>query len=136
MRKPSFNPRRGLMFFVSAAIFLIVGIFMGVHMAATKDFLLTPVHAHVNLLGWVSSALMGLFFAQRRSVSSDRYVIVQFTVYTVGLVLMLIGLAGMLLGHKTFALGLIPGTPLTVIGVLLFAFAVVRAFRAAEPEEN
>ena len=34
-----------------------LGIYMGMH----EDFTLAPVHAHINLLGWVTLALYGLY---------------------------------------------------------------------------
>jgi len=37
----------------------IVGIVMG----ATMDFTIAPAHAHLNLIGWVTMALYGTFYA-------------------------------------------------------------------------
>jgi hypothetical protein len=33
----------------------------GILMAIAQDFTLAPAHAHLNLLGWVTMALYGLF---------------------------------------------------------------------------
>ena len=32
-------------------------------MGATEDFTLAPAHAHLNLIGWVTMALYGTFYA-------------------------------------------------------------------------
>jgi hypothetical protein len=34
----------------------------GLVMGTTQDFTAAPAHAHLNLLGWVSMALMGLYY--------------------------------------------------------------------------
>lgn len=40
----------------------IAGMALGIGMGLSQDFSLTPVHAHVNLLGWVSMMLYGLYY--------------------------------------------------------------------------
>jgi len=42
-----------------AAVYLTAGVMLGIHMGKSHDFVLAPVHAHVNLLGWATMALMG-----------------------------------------------------------------------------
>lgn len=55
-------PRLPLFFIIAAAFCLLVGVCLGVLMGIQHDFHLAPVHAHLNLLGWTSLALMGLAF--------------------------------------------------------------------------
>lgn len=45
-----------------AVFYLIVGVSLGLFMAASHDHSMFPVHAHLNLLGWVSMCLFGLFY--------------------------------------------------------------------------
>ena len=45
-----------------AVTYLLVGGALGVFMGATEKFQFAPVHAHINLLGWVSMALAGLIY--------------------------------------------------------------------------
>jgi hypothetical protein len=49
-------------FLLLAAIMLLFGVLLGIHMAMSKDFQLVPVHAHANLVGWASMALFGLTY--------------------------------------------------------------------------
>ncbi len=49
-------------FLFLSSLMLCVGVAMGIIMASTKDFSLSPVHAHANLLGWASMALFGLTY--------------------------------------------------------------------------
>ena len=39
----------------------LVGMSLGVWMGANQDFVLRPVQAHINLLGFASMMLFGLF---------------------------------------------------------------------------
>ena len=47
--------------FVGAALCGLSGISLGIWMGMHEDFTLAPVHAHINLLGWVTLALYGLY---------------------------------------------------------------------------
>lgn len=45
-----------------ATLYFIAGVALGIHMAASHDYAIAPVHAHVNLIGWVSLALAALIY--------------------------------------------------------------------------
>lgn len=49
-------------FLLIGVIYLVVGIGLGSHMGASGDHTLSPVHAHINLLGFVSMTLFGLAY--------------------------------------------------------------------------
>jgi hypothetical protein len=55
-------PKIDVSFILLAVLCLIAGIAMGIVMGASHDFRFTPVHAHLNLLGWTSLALFGLVY--------------------------------------------------------------------------
>ena len=44
----------GLKWIKMAALYLLVGVGLGIHMGKSHDFTLMPVHAHANLLGWAT----------------------------------------------------------------------------------
>jgi hypothetical protein len=48
--------------FIVGASAGMVGMALGIDMGISQDFSLTPVHAHLNLLGWVSMMLYGLYY--------------------------------------------------------------------------
>jgi hypothetical protein len=48
--------------FLLAAITVTVGMCLGIFMGINQDFTLAPVHAHLNLLGWVSLFLFGIYY--------------------------------------------------------------------------
>jgi hypothetical protein len=49
---------RFMLFAIAAGV---GGMTLGFGMGVTQDFRLAPAHAHMNLLGWVSMFLYGLF---------------------------------------------------------------------------
>ena len=49
-------------FLLLAAIALSIGVGMGIYMGIVHDFMLSPVHAHMNLVGWASLALFGIVY--------------------------------------------------------------------------
>jgi hypothetical protein len=54
--------RLPLYYVIAATICLLIGVLLGIWMGIAHDFQMAPVHAHLNLLGWTSLALMGLVF--------------------------------------------------------------------------
>ena len=55
--------RIGLYFLGLASLCLLGGVAMGIYMGTTHDVQLSPVHAHLNLLGWASLALFGVAYS-------------------------------------------------------------------------
>lgn len=47
--------------FIVAALAALGGMGLGIFMGLAQDFTLAPAHAHLNLLGWVTMALYGLY---------------------------------------------------------------------------
>lgn len=47
--------------FVYATMCVIVGMCLGIWMGVSEDHTLGPVHVHLNLIGWVSMAVIGLY---------------------------------------------------------------------------
>jgi hypothetical protein len=64
--------RVDLSFLLLGSLMLIVGVVLGVVMGATHDFQLSPVHAHVNLVGWASLALFGLTYRAYPAMGQSR----------------------------------------------------------------
>ncbi len=52
--------------FQAAVLLVLVGMAWGIAMAASGDHSTHPAHAHLNLLGWVSLFLFGLFYHLHR----------------------------------------------------------------------
>lgn len=67
-----------LLFLVTAAACMVAGVALGLGMGIAHDFTLGPVHAHTNLVGWASLALMGLTFRAWPELAEGRLAGVQF----------------------------------------------------------
>lgn len=45
-----------------SVLYFATGVSIGIYMAITNDFAIAPVHAHINLIGWVSLTLAALIY--------------------------------------------------------------------------
>ena len=112
----------GVMWIKAAVVYFIMGIGLGIYMGASGDHVLIPVHAHFNLLGWVSLALIGLIYRQFPKAGSHRLATVQFWLHNVGLLVAMVLLIGLLRGNT--ALDPLIGVASLVIGASVILFAI------------
>ena len=89
----------GLNFLRIATLYLIVGVLMGFVMGITEAFQYAPVHAHVNLLGWASLALVGVIYHLYPAAAETRLARVHFWLHNLGLPVFMVSLAVMLAGN-------------------------------------
>lgn len=112
-----------------AAIYFMVGVTLGVYMGMTHRFAQIPVHAHINLLGWVSLGLIGAIYHLKPQAAQTMLAKAHFVLHNVGLPVMAGGLY-MLLGGNHGA------EPIVGIGSLLVAAGVlcvgINLFRHAD----
>ena len=73
-------------FFKTAIVWLILGIAAGLQMAISGDHGAFPAHAHINLLGWVTSAIFGGYYALNPAKAARKIAMVHYGLYNVGLV--------------------------------------------------
>ena len=111
-------------FVVSGIVLGIIGMLLGIHMGIGQDFALAPVHAHINLVGWVSLMLFGL--AYRTGIAkSDRWATVHFWVALLAAVLFPLGIAVAVMQQQP-ALAIF-GSLLALLSMILFLVNVLRA---------
>lgn len=102
----------------------MIGMLLGIGMGIKQDFTLSPVHAHLNLVGWVSLVLFGLCY--RAGVArQDGWAAVHFWVATAGVVLFPIGIFISVTRDQP-AVAII-GALLTFASILLFGVNFLRA---------
>jgi hypothetical protein len=122
----SFAARLPAACFKLASFTAIIGVTMGVYMGVAGDHSLAPVHVHLNLIGWVSLFLFGLYYRSHPD-TRGRMAVAQVSLTGVGYVTMLGGLAGLLLtGNQTFLPLAIVGSLLVWAGFALFFIIVAR----------
>ena len=90
-------------FFVIGGLYLLVGIAMGMVMGATADFTLAPLHAHINLLGFVLMTLFGLIYHVFPQMAGNVLAKAHFWMHQAGALVLLIMLGLLLTGRITEA---------------------------------
>ena len=78
--------------FVAAVICAIIGMVMGLHMAISGEHLQKPAHAHVNLLGWVTLFLYGVYYRLNPEIDQTKLAVWQARVALGSVLVMTIGL--------------------------------------------
>lgn len=110
--------------FIVAGLSALTGMCLGISMGISQDFTLSPAHAHLNLLGWVSMALFGLY---HRGTGRTGGVLgwTQVIAGAVGAALMSGGLAVYLASHDESLMPLVvAGSLATLAGMVLFVAIV------------
>lgn len=117
-------------FLLLATLLLLAGAALGISMGASENFQLTPVHAHLNLVGWASLAVFGLVYRAYPMLAERRLALFHFIFSATSAVLLPIGIGLAVLRSQS---GLaIAASLLWVVGVLLFLLQLFTLLRGAE----
>jgi hypothetical protein len=115
--------------FQAAVVFVIAGMIWGIAMAISDDHSTFPAHAHLNLVGFVSLFLFGIFYHLHPAIDRSRIALAQVWIWVVGTVVMTIGVGLVHSGHDG-------GEPIAGVGslviladMILFAYLVFRRER-------
>jgi hypothetical protein len=120
-------PRVSAAFFALGVVCLLIGMGMGMNMGASEDFTLMPAHAHLNLLGWVTMAIYGTFYALTHASLKPKLAWTNFVLAAIGVVVMIPSLALFLPAHDAkFIPGIVAGEVATLASLLTFAVSVYR----------
>ncbi|MEC1523425.1 cbb3-type cytochrome c oxidase subunit I [Neobacillus niacini] len=116
-----------------ASVYFTIGVLAGLIMGIIHDFRFTSVHAHVNLLGWVTMALFGIIYHFYPNAANSKLAKTQFWLHNIGVPVMLGGIALQILGVSAALLPTIIGSLAVVIGVILF---MVNVFKYVGKDSN
>ena len=112
--------------FQAAVLFVVAGMIWGIVMAISDDHSAMPAHAHLNLLGWVSLFLFGIFYHLHPAIDRSRTASVQVWIWIASTVILTVGVGLVHTGHAI-------GDPIAAIGsiiiladMLLFGWLVLR----------
>lgn len=119
-------PSISKMYFVTAVCFLIAGVLLGLHMAMTHNYAATGAHAHVNLLGWVTMAIFGIYHALNPDGASSRMAKIQYYVYTGGVIVLSPALYLLLTGVTAIEPLVGIASLVVFVGILMFAVVIFR----------
>jgi len=64
-----------------------------------RDHAIMPAHAHLNLLGWVSLFLFGIYYRLNPSLEFSRLALVQVAVWSLGTIVLTVAVAALHLGQ-------------------------------------
>lgn len=116
-------------FMLMGTLFLLAGIPIGMYMGASGNTTLAPLHAHLNLLGFVLMMIFGLVYRNIPEMGGARLATVHFWLHTVGAAVLLVMLYLLLAGSITEA-GMVPVAPvaelLVLLGILCFGWNLLQ----------
>jgi hypothetical protein len=104
---------------VIGALWLLVGLILGIVMGASHNFQFMPLHAHINLVGFACHSIFGLVYRQWPAMKTSRLTSLQFWTFVLATPITLIGLYFTLTGG--------PELP-TIIGSLALLFGAILFF--------
>jgi hypothetical protein len=120
-------------FIVTGILCVLAGMAWGIQMGASGNHGMMPAHAHLNLLGFVTLTLMGLFYWVRGSGGLLAWV--NYALSTVSVLVMIPMLAYLLADEAARGptIGPLMGIPEVgaVLGMLVFLYNVVTTKKAA-----
>ena len=107
-----------------AVLYLVAGVSLGLFMAATHDHSMFPVHAHLNLLGFVLLSLFGLFYRAFPIAVNTTLAKMHFGIYVPAHFVQMITLALYYRGYAAVEPALAAASMLVGVAILCFAATV------------
>jgi cbb3-type cytochrome oxidase subunit 1 len=118
--------KASILCFRAAVLLVIAGMIWGIVMGISQDHSTMPAHAHLNLLGWVSLFLFGIYYHLHPAVDRNRLASLQVWIWIAGTIIMTIGVGLVHSGHEI-------GDPIAAVtslvvlaDMLLFGWLVFR----------
>lgn len=109
-----------------SVVYFAIGVLLGYYMSVSHSYDLTPVHVHINLLGWTALTLAGIIYHLFPNISLNRLGTAHFWLHNIGLPVMMVSLAILVTtGNEAVLPGVAVGATITVLGVLTFVWNVI-----------
>jgi len=106
-------------FIKSAVLYFLLGTVLGLVMGSAQAFEYTSAHAHINLVGWASLAIIGLIYKSYPELGATKLAKIQFLLHNVGLPLLILSMVIFTTEYHTV------GIPFAVLGGLLIIVSVI-----------
>jgi len=111
-----------------SVVYALLGIALGIFMAASRDMAQMPTHAHLNLLGFVAMAIYGFFYRLYPAAEESWMGAAHFWIANIGMIGLIGSVAAIHGGYpavgdpsaKVFSL-------VVVLGMAVFAVIVFKA---------
>ena len=105
-------------FLITGGLYPLVGISFGIYMGATQEFGFAPLHAHINLLGFVLMTLFGIFYALFPAMAGTVLAKAHFWLHQAGALVLLV-LLFLLFSGRIAETSMVPWAPIAEVMVLL-----------------
>src|SRR6202050_4102221 len=115
--------------FRAAVLLVIVGMLWGIVMGISEDHSTMPAHAHLNLLGWVSLFLFGIYYKLHPSLEDAKSAMAQIWIWIIGTIVLTIGVAMVHSGNSAGDPIAAVGSFIVLLDMLLFGWLVYRGER-------
>ncbi|MFS0863023.1 cytochrome-c oxidase [Fredinandcohnia sp. 179-A 10B2 NHS] len=114
----------GVRFIKISVLYFLIGVLLGMGMSMSGAHTLVGVHAHVNLLGWVSMALAGVIYYLFPHAGESKLGKAHFWLHNIGLPVMMVGLTLLMQGNTALEPVIAVGGTITTLAVILFVVNV------------
>jgi hypothetical protein len=117
-------------FLLTGTVFILIGMVLGAWMGATNDHTLAPLHAHINLLGFVLPAIFALVYRAWPAMAGATSATSHFWLHTLGTALLMVLLyllfTGRIAEDSPLMLLALAGELAIILGVGLFGLGILR----------
>ncbi|MBY0223106.1 hypothetical protein ABZ756_04980 [Mammaliicoccus sciuri] len=103
----------------AAVIYFLIGVGFGLYMHATIELQWGATHAHINVVGWLTTAAIGIIYSVYPKAGNSALGKAQFWLYNIGLPILLLG---MLIIQPAI------GAPLMLIQICVWGGGIALAF--------
>jgi hypothetical protein len=118
--------KASILCFRAAVLLAIAGMIWGIVMGVSQDHATLPAHAHLNLLGWVSLFLFGVYYHLHPAVDRSALASLQVWIWIAGTIIMTIGVGLVHSGHEIGDPIAAVSSLLVLVDMLIFGWLVFR----------
>lgn len=76
----------------ASVLYFLIGVGFGLYMHATIQLQWGATHAHINVVGWLTTAVIGLIYSVYPHAGNTTLGKIQFWLYNIGLPILLVGM--------------------------------------------
>ena len=116
-----------------AAIYMLIGVVMGVAMGMSGNFSLSSAHSHILLLGWATMSIAGILYMLIPGCNHNRLAMLHFWLHNIGLPVMTASLVLYVYGYQDAEKTVGVGSVLILISLLVFTINLYRNGRLERP---
>ncbi|MCF4098424.1 hypothetical protein [Maritalea mediterranea] len=111
-------------FFAAGALSALIGMAWGIQMSATNDHTLSPAHGHLNLIGFVTLTIYGIYYALTPGAAKSKLAPIHLGISVLAVIILVPGIAMAISGAgETLAK---VGSIVTIATMGLFIFMILR----------